>query len=133
MFYEELYPELGKLFYFIAASDGKINPSERKSLQQFIQNYWKPFENSTDKYGTDLAFLVNFSFDFEETEGFSESGFESFAKFYRINKSKFSKELVNNIVLTSKAIASAYRGRNREEKKILDELAELFKNQLHID
>ncbi len=44
MFYEELYPELGKLFYFIAASDGKINPSERKSLQQFIQNCWKPFE-----------------------------------------------------------------------------------------
>ncbi|MGK2863274.1 MAG: hypothetical protein ACSLE0_15185 [Chitinophagaceae bacterium] len=120
MFYEELYTELGKLFYFIAARDGKVRRSEKESLQLFIQNYWKPFENSTDKYGTDLAFLINFSFDFEETEGFAESGFESFEKYYRDNKSKFSKELVNNILLTGKAIATSYRGKNKEEKKILD-------------
>lgn len=37
MFYEELYPELGKLFYYIAAADGKVQPAERESLQQLIQ------------------------------------------------------------------------------------------------
>ncbi len=36
------------------------------------------------------------------------------------------------MLITSNAIAFAYKGKNKEEKKILDELTELFKNQLHI-
>lgn len=66
MFYEELlYPELGKLFYYISATDGKVHLSERESLQQLIQKTWKPLESSADKYGTDQANLIGFAFDYE--------------------------------------------------------------------
>ena len=60
MFYEELYPELGKLFHYIAATDGKVQPSEKESLQKLIQSNWKPLEGSVDKYGTDQANLIDF-------------------------------------------------------------------------
>ena len=36
MFYEELYTELGKLFYAIAAADGRVHPDEQASLNKLI-------------------------------------------------------------------------------------------------
>ena len=81
MFYEELYPELGKLFYCIATADGKVRPAEKESLQHLIQETWKPLESSIDKYGTDQANLINFAFDYEEAEGLSENCFQSFETF----------------------------------------------------
>jgi len=128
MFYEELYPELGKLFYFIAATDGKVQPSEKESLQQLIQSNWKPLESSTDKYGTDQANLINFAFDYEQSEGTMENGFKSFETFYQENKSRFNPVIISNILQTSQAIASAYRGNNKNEREVLDGLTKLFEN-----
>ena len=108
--------ELGKLFYHIAATDGKVQPSEKEMLQALIQSKWKPLEGSTDKYGTDQANLIDFDFDCEEAEGTSENGLQSFEEFYRDNKSSFSPAIVNKILQTGKAIATAYRGKNKNEK-----------------
>ncbi|MDP4284048.1 MAG: hypothetical protein Q8891_06465 [Bacteroidota bacterium] len=128
MFYEELYPELGKLFFYIAAIDGKVQPSEKKALQNLIQNNWKPLENSTDKYGTDQANLIDFAFEYEEAEGSSENILQSFEIFYQENKKKFSSAIIDNILLTGKAIASAYRGENKDEHRVLKRLIQLFEN-----
>jgi hypothetical protein len=128
MFYEELYTELGKLFFYIAAIDGEVQPSEKEALQYLIQNNWKPLENSTDKYGTDQANLINFAFDYEETEGSSENILQSFEIYYRENKSKFSTIIIDNILLTCKAIASAYRGENKDENQVMNKLIQLFEN-----
>jgi uncharacterized tellurite resistance protein B-like protein len=128
MFYEELYPELGKLFYHIAATDGKVQSSEKETLQQLIQSNWKPLEGSTDKYGTDQVKLIDFAFENEEAEVNSENGFQSFENFYKENKSRFSPAIINNILQTSKAIASAYRGKNENEKELLGRLINLFEN-----
>ncbi len=81
MFYEALYPELGKLFYYAASVDGKVRSAEKESLQKIIQHSWKPLENSVDKYGTDLANLIDFSFDYEESENVTNNGIESFEAF----------------------------------------------------
>lgn len=128
MFYEELYPELGKLFYYIAAVDGKVQPAERESLQQLIQKTWKPLESSADKYGTDQANLIGFAFDYEEAEGPSENGFQSFELFYQENKSRFTPAIISNILQTGKAIAGAYRSKNRNEQEVLDRLIQLFEH-----
>ena len=45
MFYEELYMVLSKLFYYIAAAEGKVHPAEKESLQQFIQTNRKLLES----------------------------------------------------------------------------------------
>jgi hypothetical protein len=126
MFYEELYPELGKLFYHIAAIDGKVQPSEKESLRQLIQSNWKPMEGSTDTFGTDQAYLIDFSFDYEELEGEGENSFQSFEAFYLENKSRFSPEIISNILKTVKAITAAYRGKNKDEKKESEILLNLF-------
>jgi uncharacterized tellurite resistance protein B-like protein len=128
MFYEELYTELGKLFYHIASTDGTVQPSEKISLQQLIQSNWIPLEGSADKFGTDQANLIDFAFDYEEAEGAAENGFQSFGAFYRDNKSRFSPDIINNILQTGKAIASAYRGENKNEKDVLNRLINLFEN-----
>jgi len=126
MFYDELYPELGKLFYHIAVTDDKIQLSEKESLQQLIQTNWKPLEGSTDKYGTDQANLIDFSFEYDDVEGEGENALQSFESFYLENKSKFSPDIINNILQTGKAIA--YPGKNNSEKEVLGRLINLLEN-----
>ena len=83
-------------------------------------------EGSTDKFGTDQANLIDFSFDYEELEGEGENGFQSFEAFYFENKSRFSLEIISNILKTAKAITAAYRGKNKDEKKAMESLLNLF-------
>ena len=128
MFYQELYAEVGKLFYHIAGIDGKVSPNEKKALQQCINKTWKPMEESIDRHGTDQAYLINFSFEFEEAEPVSENFFKSFEIYYQQNKSAFSTKIKDNILQTGKAIAEAYRGKNKKEQKVLDNIIRLFEN-----
>ena len=128
MFYQELYAEVGKLFYHIAGIDGKVSPNEKKALQQCINKTWKPMEESIDRHGTDQAYLINFSFEFEEAEPVSENYFKSFEIYYQQNKSAFSTKIKDNILQTGKAIAEAYRGKNKKEQKVLDNIIRLFEN-----
>lgn len=128
MFYEELYTELGKLFYSIAAIDGIVHPSEKESLQKLVQNNWKPLEGSTDSYGTDQANLIIFSFDYEDAENSAENGLQSFLEFYSLNREQFTPLLIDNIIQTAKAIAGAYRGKNKSESSVLDRLISALNN-----
>lgn len=128
MFYKELYPELGKLFYYVAAADGNVQPAEKKSLQKLIHNSWEPLENSVDEYGTDQAALIDFSFDYEESENTNNNGLQSFEEFYKENKGKFTPAIVSKISETCKAIASAYRGENKDEKVVLERIQNIFQN-----
>ena len=126
MFYEELYPELGKLFYWVAAADGEVKEAEKETLLRLIRETWKPLENSTDEFGMDQANFIDFAFEFAESEDVSDDYFRSFEAFYRQNKSYFTPELINNILQTSKSISKAYRGENKKEKEILVQLANVF-------
>lgn len=126
MFYEELYKELGKLFYHIAAADGKVAASEKETLQQLVETNWKPLESSADRFGTDRAYLISFAFDYEEAEGGAENGYESFEKFYRENESAFTPVIISNILQTGKAIASVYRSKNKSEQEVLNKINNLF-------
>ncbi|WP_026898814.1 hypothetical protein [Daejeonella oryzae] len=128
MFYQDLYSELGKLFFLIASVDGKVNRAERLSLNQLIQDTWKPMENFTDRYGTDLAYEIDYSFDYEESELPEEDIFESFKDFYQENKSKFTDEIKGRIMKTAQAIADAFHGKNEQERALLEKLTILLKN-----
>ena len=128
MFYKELYTELGKLFYHVSDIDGKVSPEEKDALQQCISKTWKPLEDSTDRYGTDQAYLINFSFEFEEAQPVRENYFNSFENFYRENKSGFTPEIISNILKTSKAIAEAYRGKNKKEQKVMNKIISLLQS-----
>jgi len=128
MFYEELYAELGKLFYHIADIDGKVAPDEKVELQKCIRKTWKPMEGSTDRYGTDQAYLINFSFEFEEAEPVPENYFKSFESFYQQNRPAFTPEIISNILQTGRSVAEAYRGKNKKEQKVLSNITRLLKS-----
>lgn len=68
-------------------------------------------------YGTGQAYLINFSFEFEEAEPILENYFKSFESFYQQNKPAFTPEIRDNILQTGNAIAEAYRRKNNREKK----------------
>ena len=129
MFYEQLYPELGKLFYYIAAVDGKVQPAERESLQKLIHSTWEPLENSVDEFGTDRAVLIDASFDYEESESLTNNGLQSFEEFYRENRAEFTPVIISNVLKTGKAIASAYRGKNKDEQAVLERIEKLFRTK----
>lgn len=128
MFYEELYAELGKLFYHIAAADGNVQPSEKSALQQLIQSSWKPLEGSTDRFGTDQANVIGFSFDYEESQNAAGDGLQSFLDFYRQNKDRFTGSIVSNILNTARAVATAYHGKSHDESDIIKRLSSALKN-----
>ncbi|MEO8961141.1 MAG: hypothetical protein ABI325_04615 [Ginsengibacter sp.] len=127
MFYEELYPELGKLFYYIAAVDGKVQHAERETLQKLIHSTWEPFEDSKDEYGTDRSVLIDSSFDYEESENIGNDGLQSFEDFYNENKTEFTSVIIGNILKTGKAIASAYRGKSKDELALLERIGKIFR------
>lgn len=128
MFYEQLYPELGKLFYYIAAVDGKVQPAERESLQKLIHSTWEPLEDSMDEFGTDRAVLIDASFDYEESVGSPDDILQSFELFFKHNKEQFTPDIINNILKTGKAIASAYYGKNKDERAVLKRIEKLFRD-----
>lgn len=122
MFYEELYTELGKLFYHLAAADGKVQSAEKKILHELILDKWKVLEDSEDEFGTDLSNLIEFSFDYETSEVVTEDGLTSFEEFYRVNKEQFTPAISTKILETAGEIADAYRGKNKEEQAFLKNL-----------
>ena len=126
MFYKELYTELGKLFYYTAGIDGKVQVAEREALQELIKSKWKPLEDSKDEFGTDQSAIINFSFDYEESENAAHNALESFEDFYRENKESFSPQIIQNILQTVTAIADAYRDKNKNEKLVLDKIKKIL-------
>ena len=129
MFYEELYPELGKLFYYIAAADGKVQDAEKNALQKLIHEMWEPLEKSKDEFGTDQAALIDFAFDYEESESFNADQFQSFEEFYKNYHDKFTPAIISMILKTGKAIASAYHGKNKKEEAVLEKLQLIFQKK----
>lgn len=127
MHYEELYNELGKLFYLVAASDGKVAKEEKEKLTQLIQETWEPMEGSIDQFGTDKANYIGFAFDFAEEFGL-EDYLNEFKIYFNTNKDAFTPQLKKNILATSRKIAGAYKGKNKDEKKLLSQIEDLLLN-----
>lgn len=126
MQYEEFYTELGKLFHHVAAIDGKVTTAEKNALQGIINDTWKPLEEST-KFGTDQANLITFSFDYEDSEGPFEDGFQSFKDYYEENRNMFTPSIAGKIIQTIKAIALAYRSGNKDENDMVKKVEALLK------
>lgn len=127
MQYDEFYTELGKIFYLVAAADGKVDPAEKEKLTQLIRSSWSSLENSTDLYGTDKAHYIDFAFDYAESEAGTEGFLEEFELFYKQNREDFTADIKKNIKQTCKAIAEAYHGKNANEKEILEKINGILK------
>lgn len=124
---EELYAGLGHLFYSIAASDGHISPEESAKLKKLVRNQWLPVESAKDESGTDLAYYVEIGFDHANDAGMpADQAFERFKEVHAERSDLFDPSTRNMVTRTAQAVADAFGGRNQHERRILEQLKEVF-------
>jgi hypothetical protein len=121
------YKELGNLFYAIAASDKIINDSERKKLDEEVQFAWRHYDHTTDRFGSDRAFLIEFEFEaMEEEMAPAEDAYRSFADYFKENEMQIDKLTRKRIFNSACHIAESVRKINITEHKYLNRLKKLM-------
>jgi hypothetical protein len=123
----ELYRELGNLFYAIAAADKKIRPEEKKTLHDEILFAWKHHENSTDRFGSDRAYLIEFEFEtLEDDSVTAETAYQLFETYYQGHEKEFDAASRMKIFNSARHIAESVRKINHEELNYLVRLKKLL-------
>lgn len=133
MNYEQLYTDLGYLFYSIAANDGRVSPAERTELMRIIRKEWLPLEGSRDELGTDEAHYIDIAFEYANSEHMlPDDAFRRFEEHVRKAPAEFDQGLRRMIRDTAAAVAGATAARNKSEVRRLVQLDQLFeKHPLH--
>lgn len=125
----ELYQNLGKLFYAIAMADKKVVPEEVEKLKEDVRKYWLSVDEIEDDFGTDAAYQIEIVFDWLQQEE-KESGvyFEEFVDFLKEHPSKFNDQIKQLIWRTADDIAFSFAGKNKSELILLANLKTLLKH-----
>lgn len=119
----ELYQNLGKLFYAVAMADHKVKIKEVEKLRKDVRKYWLDVDEIEDEFGSDAAYQIEIVFDWlnnEEKEG--EAYFNDFKDFYREHPSKFDTAMKLLIWRTANDIAASFAGKNKSELVVLGNL-----------
>lgn len=119
----ELYQNLGKLFYAVAMADKKVKIKEVEKLRKDVRKYWLDVDEIEDEFGSDAAYQIEIVFDWlnnEEMEG--ETYFDDFKDFYREHPSKFDAAIKQLIWRTANDIAASFSGKNKSELVVLGNL-----------
>jgi hypothetical protein len=125
--YQQLYQQLGHLFYAIAACDGKVKPAETDCLRDLVNQYWMPLEGTVDEFSTDATHYILIVFEHLVAESVPPSlAFEVFVDYYRHHTNAFTNAIKHRISDTAGSIAHSFRGINKGEHKYLYALNELL-------
>ena len=117
------YQKLGKLLYAVAAADEKVTPQERIALNNEIRERLLHKERDTDGYGTNEAWLTDFSFETAEDLLLAPSeSFQEFLDFAKLYKNELSEDEIEICLRLSDHMANAYHQINKKENKILSQL-----------
>lgn len=122
------YKELGNLFYAIAAADKKIRKEEKDQLEKEIQETWRKYDHTTDRFGSDRAFLIEFEFEAMEDESVSaETAYSRFELFFSEFDSQINNTTRHIIFNSARHIAECVRKINTAELDYLMRLKKLMK------
>tara|TARA_R100000935_G_C2749164_1_gene129022 strand:+ start:245 stop:637 length:393 start_codon:yes stop_codon:yes gene_type:complete len=126
---EDLYSQLGKLFYAIAASDKMVREEERNTLRIILENEWKNDLVKTGEWEYSAADQIEMTFDWMElNQPSAYSVFKEFKDFKNDNEELFTPEIKNMIWKTADGIASTFAGKNKSELVMLSKLKSLLSN-----
>ncbi len=121
------YKELGNLFYAIAAADKNIRKEEREKLHDEIQFAWKHYDNETDRFGTDRAWLIEFEFEaLEDSMTDADEAWEMFRAWFKDNEKSIDHHTRVRIFNSARHIAESVRKINEEELEYLVKLKKLM-------
>jgi hypothetical protein len=117
------YQQLARLFYAIAATDGKVTKEEIAELKKIIKNEWLSLDPSFDEYGIDYVCYILITFDWlHENHWDIKQVIPEFKIYMKNNEDLFTDPINQLIFRTSSAIASAFAQRNKSELVFLCQL-----------
>lgn len=135
--FQQIYEQLGYLFYAMAAADKMVQPAEVERLKELVHKQWEPMEGTVDEFATDAAHYILNTFDHLLAEDVpAENAFQSFVTYYRTHEKLFSNTLKRRICDSSAWIARAFGGTSKTELSYLAKLHSLMTdtaliNQIH--
>lgn len=125
----ELYQNLGKLFYAVAMVDKTIRPIEVQRLKEAVKEKWLKVDAIEDEFGTDAAYQIEIVFDWlQEEEHDGQIYFDEFKDFFKEHKDRINPNIITLIWKTADAIAASFAGKNKSELIILAKLKLFLKS-----
>jgi Asp-tRNA(Asn)/Glu-tRNA(Gln) amidotransferase A subunit family amidase len=120
----ELFENLGKLFYAVAAVDRILHENETLGLKREIEKFWKP-KFAEAPYS--MAYYIWHAFELaRRSDTTAEEAYEEFVSYYKESPQEFPEEVKNLIMDTANSIAKAYADKNKSELILLAKLQLLF-------
>ncbi len=116
---EELYKNIGKLFYAVAKVDGNLTFEEYKKINDIIERECK-WIKETKLIGSTINEMQSSNTD-------PKKCFNEFIHFLKANPDIFSIKLKKLILKTANDIAYAYAGINKSELNLVAKLSIEFK------
>ena len=114
------YKELGKLLYAMALADKTITKEEKEEVSKQIAERLLHKEVDADQFGSNEAWITQFSFDTtEEVGGSGEEAFEEFLTFIKQYRNELTEQEIEICYRLSEHVANAYRHVNKNESKML--------------
>lgn len=114
------YQKLGYLFYAVAAADRQVVKEEVDALHAMVKEDWVSLESSTDEFGTDAAYQIEFAFDLIHDKDISaDRAFQIFEDWYHEHAGLFDADVINRISHTMNRIATAFHGSNKSEMAMM--------------
>ena len=125
---ENLFKNIGYLFYSIAAADKKVRNEEREILRKFLHEKWFETDGEIMLSATDSAQKIEFVFDYlVQTQTDSYIAFSEFEIFFKKHKKIFTPQVKLLIWEVANRISLAFSEKNKSELVILSKLEILFK------
>jgi len=123
----ELYENLGRLFFAVAMSDGKVHPKELKKLRHIVRERWLNVDDIEDMYHADAAYQIETVFEWlMEADIDVDEVFNDFKTFYKEHITLFSNTIKVLMVDTANDIANSFSGKNKSELIIIGKLCLLL-------
>lgn len=124
---QQLYQNLGKLFYAVASVDRVVREDEIQILKTLVKEQWLTVDDAEDDFGTDAAYQIEIVFDWLlDQDVKSETAYFQFKEFYNQQSELFSTKVKQLIWETSESIAAAFSGKNKAEENLLMDLKSLL-------
>jgi len=123
----EMYQNLGKLFYAVAMADKKVHKKEIEKLEELVREHWIEVDDIEDEFGTDAAYQISIVFDWLlGQEKNADEAYGEFEQYFGDHGQGFTPTVRTLALSTSKAIAAAFSGNNKAELLMLARLQLLF-------
>ena len=120
---ELFYTALGKLLYAVAIADDSISKKEKETISKLISERLLQKEKETDRFGTNDAWITQFSFETSEAMSLKEAeAFENFLGFTHEYRNELTEDELNLCLKLAEHLSESYRHVNNKENKLLTEL-----------